>query len=62
MDEIDALVQRMNAEPGLVKGMVLVGHADRLNSTGQKDYNVRLAESGCRRCVACCCSAACPPA
>ena len=44
VDEIDALVQRMNAEPGLVKGMVLVGHADRLNSTGQKDYNVRLAE------------------
>jgi OmpA-OmpF porin, OOP family len=44
MEELDALVARMRQEPQLVQGITLVGHADRLNSTGKVDYNIRLAE------------------
>jgi len=41
---LDALIQRLRIEGWAVQGFQLVGHADRLNSTGRADYNLRLSE------------------
>ena len=42
--QLEELVQRVQREKLLVQSIRLSGHADRLNSTGQPDYNQRLSE------------------
>lgn len=42
--QLDALAQRIRADRLAVQSVRLIGHADRLNSTGQADYNQRLSE------------------
>jgi outer membrane protein OmpA-like peptidoglycan-associated protein len=42
--QLDALARRLQADKLSVVSVKLVGHADRLNSTGQADYNQRLSE------------------
>jgi outer membrane protein OmpA-like peptidoglycan-associated protein len=42
--QLDALARRIQADKLSVVSVKLVGHADRLNSTGQADYNQRLSE------------------
>jgi outer membrane protein OmpA-like peptidoglycan-associated protein len=42
--QLEALVRRIQSEGLVVQGIQLSGHADRLNSTGQRDYNQRLSE------------------
>ncbi len=42
--QLEALVQRVQREKLIVKSIQLTGYADRLNSTGQADYNQRLSE------------------
>ena len=42
--QLEALVRRLKTEGLEVQGIQLSGHADRLNSTGQRDYNQRLSE------------------
>jgi outer membrane protein OmpA-like peptidoglycan-associated protein len=42
--QLDALARRIQADRLSVVSVKLVGHADRLNSTGQADYNQRLSE------------------
>ncbi len=42
--QLEALVQRVQREKLIVKSIQLAGYADRLNSTGQRDYNQRLSE------------------
>jgi outer membrane protein OmpA-like peptidoglycan-associated protein len=42
--QLEALVQRVQRERLVVKSIQLTGYADRLNSTGQADYNQRLSE------------------
>lgn len=44
VDELDALAARIRNERLDVQRVLIVGHADRLNSTGQADYNKRLSE------------------
>jgi outer membrane protein OmpA-like peptidoglycan-associated protein len=44
-DELAQLVFRVKAEGLTVQSIALVGHADRLNSTGQPDYNQRLSQN-----------------
>ena len=42
--QLDALGRRIQSEPLSVQSVRLVGHADRLNSTGEADYNQRLSQ------------------
>ena len=42
--QLEELVRRVQAERLVVQAIRLVGHADRLNSTGESDYNQRLSE------------------
>ncbi len=42
--QLEELVRRIKAERLVVGSIKLSGHADRLNSTGQSDYNQRLSE------------------
>lgn len=42
--QLDTLARRIQTEPLQVRSVRLVGHADRLNSTGESDYNQRLSE------------------
>ncbi len=42
--ELDALVARAKREGIHIEKLNLVGHADRLNSTGNKDYNQQLSQ------------------
>ena len=42
--QLQAMVQRVQAENLLPRHLQLVGHADRLNGTGQARYNQRLSE------------------
>jgi OmpA-OmpF porin, OOP family len=42
--ELDALVARVKLEGINAESLVLVGHADRLNSTGRQDYNQQLSQ------------------
>lgn len=42
--ELDNLVARVKLEGISVTSLALVGHADRLNSTGNKDYNQQLSQ------------------
>lgn len=42
--QLEELVRRVKAERLVVNSIKLSGHADRLNSTGQNDYNQRLSE------------------
>jgi OmpA-OmpF porin, OOP family len=42
--QLEALVRRIQAEGLIVQRVQLSGHADRLNGTGQGDYNQRLSQ------------------
>ena len=42
--QLDALLERVQREQWVIEGIELVGHADRLNRTGNNAYNERLAE------------------
>ncbi len=42
--QLEELVRKVQREKLVVKSIKLSGHADRLNSTGQNDYNQRLSE------------------
>jgi OmpA-OmpF porin, OOP family len=42
--QLEELVRKVKAERLVVSSIKLSGHADRLNSTGQNDYNQRLSE------------------
>jgi OmpA-OmpF porin, OOP family len=42
--QLEDLVRKVKAEKLIVNTIKLSGHADRLNSTGQSDYNQRLSE------------------
>ncbi len=42
--QLEELVRKVQREKLLVQSIKLSGHADRLNSTGQNDYNLRLSE------------------
>lgn len=42
--QLDALVRRVATERLVVKSVRLIGHADRLNGTGDSAYNQRLSE------------------
>lgn len=42
--QLQSLVDRIRSQGLDVRGIRLTGHADRLNSTGQADYNQRLSE------------------
>ena len=42
--ELQALAERFKAEQLSLRGLQLIGHADRLNSTGVSAYNQRLSE------------------
>jgi outer membrane protein OmpA-like peptidoglycan-associated protein len=42
--QVEELVRRIKSEKLVVSGVRLVGHADRLNSTGKADYNLKLSE------------------
>jgi outer membrane protein OmpA-like peptidoglycan-associated protein len=42
--QLDALAERLKRDDLVVESIDLVGHADRLNSTGSGDYNQRLSE------------------
>jgi outer membrane protein OmpA-like peptidoglycan-associated protein len=44
VQQLDALLARLGADGLAVQSVRLVGHADRLNHTGQPDYNQRLSE------------------
>ena len=44
VQQLDALLARLRADGLAVQSVRLVGHADRLNHTGQADYNQRLSE------------------
>jgi outer membrane protein OmpA-like peptidoglycan-associated protein len=41
--QLEALVQRIQREKLVVRSIQLAGYADRLNGTGQGDYNQRLS-------------------
>jgi outer membrane protein OmpA-like peptidoglycan-associated protein len=42
--QLEELVRKVQREKLTVQSIKLSGHADRLNSTGQNDYNQRLSE------------------
>lgn len=42
--ELDQLAARIKTENLTIQSITLVGHADRLNSTGKKDYNQQLSQ------------------
>jgi outer membrane protein OmpA-like peptidoglycan-associated protein len=42
--QLEELVRRIRSERLVVSSIKLTGHADRLNSTGQNDYNLRLSQ------------------
>lgn len=42
--QLEELVRKVQREKLIVQSIKLSGHADRLNSTGQSDYNQRLSE------------------
>ncbi len=42
--ELDALMARVKQEGIRIESLALVGHADRLNSTGNKNYNQQLSQ------------------
>jgi outer membrane protein OmpA-like peptidoglycan-associated protein len=42
--QLEQLVRKVQAEGLVVSSIKLSGHADRLNSTGNNDYNLRLSE------------------
>lgn len=44
IEQLEELVRRVKDERLVVSAIRLSGHADRLNSTGQNDYNQRLSE------------------
>jgi OmpA-OmpF porin, OOP family len=43
-DQLDSLIAQYKSGNVLASSIVLTGHADRLNSTGDKNYNVKLSE------------------
>lgn len=43
-DQLDSLISQYRAGNVAATGIALTGHADRLNSTGDKNYNVKLSE------------------
>jgi len=43
-DQLDELVSRLRNDKSTVRSIRLVGHADRLNGTGDASYNQRLSE------------------
>ncbi|WP_144289979.1 OmpA family protein [Ideonella sp. A 288] len=44
VQQLDALLDRLRAERLVLQSVRLIGHADRLNSTGKGNYNQRLSE------------------
>ena len=44
MQSLDALVQQVRQQGIRVETLTLIGHADRLNSTGDKGYNQQLSQ------------------
>ena len=42
--ELDALIARVKLEGIRIESLALIGHADRLNSTGEEDYNLQLSQ------------------
>ncbi len=42
--ELDALLARVKLEGIRIESLALIGHADRLNSTGNKNYNQQLSQ------------------
>jgi OmpA-OmpF porin, OOP family len=43
-DQLDALIAQVKSSSITVSGIKLVGHADRLNSTGDVNYNTKLSQ------------------
>jgi OmpA-OmpF porin, OOP family len=43
-DQLDALIGQVKGGSITVSGIKLIGHADRLNSTGDANYNVKLSQ------------------
>ena len=43
-DQLDSLIAQVKAGSVTASSIALTGHADRLNSTGDKNYNVKLSE------------------
>ena len=43
-DQLDSLIAQYKSGAVVATGIALTGHADRLNSTGDKNYNVKLSE------------------
>jgi outer membrane protein OmpA-like peptidoglycan-associated protein len=43
-DQLDSLIAQVKSGNVVATGIALTGHADRLNSTGDKNYNVKLSE------------------
>jgi outer membrane protein OmpA-like peptidoglycan-associated protein len=44
LDRLDALLRRIVTEQLDIVSVRVIGHADRLNSTGDRQYNLRLSE------------------
>jgi outer membrane protein OmpA-like peptidoglycan-associated protein len=42
--ELDALIARVKLEGIRIESLALIGHADRLNNTGEEDYNQQLSQ------------------
>ena len=42
--ELDTLIARVKLEGIRIESLALIGHADRLNSTGEEDYNQQLSQ------------------
>ncbi len=42
--ELDTLIARVKLEGIRIDSLALIGHADRLNSTGEEDYNLQLSQ------------------
>lgn len=43
-DQLDSLIAQVKSGAVVATGIALTGHADRLNSTGDKNYNAKLSE------------------
>ena len=43
-DQLDSLIVQVKSGAVVATGIALTGHADRLNSTGDKNYNAKLSE------------------
>lgn len=43
-EQLDSLIAQYKSGSVVVSGISLTGHADRLNSTGDKNYNIKLSE------------------